>query len=63
MATSSIYQNIYIKDRRKIGKFVQALEQSKETPAKEVAYSRPVEEVMDPDMIRKIFEDKQDDGL
>lgn len=55
MATSSIYQNILVKDKRSIRRLADALEKSQGTPAKEVAYSRSVDIVEDEDTIRKMF--------
>lgn len=63
MATSSIFQTVYIKDRKKIARFVKALEQSKATKAKEVTFSRPVEQVSDPETIRKMFGDTEHDRV
>ena len=55
MATSSVYQNILVKDKRSIQRLADALEKSQRTPAKEVAYSRSVDIVEDEDTIRKMF--------
>ena len=63
MATSSIFQNVMIKDKKSVSKFVHALEQSRTTRAKDVTYSRPVEVVEDSDMIRKMFGDQTDDRV
>ena len=63
MATSSIYQTVYVKERKKVAEFVRALEQSKESKAKEVIYSRKVEHVTGDDKIRKLFEGNKDDGV
>lgn len=63
MATSSISETVYIKDRKKIARFVKALEQSKASKAKDIVFSRPVEQITDPAAIRKIFGDTNNDGL
>lgn len=63
MATSSIFQNIYVKDTPRIKRLVNALEQSKATPAKEVNYSRSVEIVEDKDTILKMFGEQTNDGV
>ncbi len=63
MATSSIFQNVLIKDKRGIARIVNALEQSRATPAKDVAYSRPVEVIEDTDVIRRMFMEQTNDGL
>ena len=55
MATSSITETVFIKDRKRISQFVKALESSKESKSKPVTYSRPVEHVNDKDDIRRIF--------
>lgn len=63
MATSSIFQTVCVKDRKKVAEFVRALEQSKETKAKNVAYSRSVEHVTDEQKIKRLFEVGTDDGV
>ena len=63
MATSSIFQNILVKDKRDIERLVNALEKSEQTKAKDVAYSRPVEVVEDADIIRTIFGAQANDGV
>lgn len=63
MATSSIFEQVLLKDKKTIGRFVSALERSKETKAKRVDYSRPVEHVEDTDAIRKILGADSNDGL
>ena len=63
MATSSIFQTVYMKDRKKIARFVAALEKSKQSKAKEVSYSRPVEYVSEPETIRKMLGDTEDDRV
>jgi len=63
MATSSVYQNILVKDKRSIQRLVDALERSKDTPAKEVTYSRSVDIVEDEDTIRKMFGVEYHDGI
>lgn len=63
MATSSISETVYIKDRKKIARFVKALEQSKASKAKTVVFSRPVEQISDAATIRKIFGDTKNDGI
>lgn len=55
MATSSIFQTFMIKDKKKIARFVQALEKSRGTKTEPVRYSRPVEVVNGKDEIRKMF--------
>ena len=63
MATSSIFQTVYIKDKKRISKFVKALERSSAGSAKQVDYSRPVETVNDPEAIRKLFGEVENDRL
>ena len=63
MATSSIFQNVLVKDRRGIQNLIGALEHSRATPAKDVVYSRPVEVVEDLETIKKIFGVRTDDGV
>ena len=61
MATSSILQNVLVKDKTSIKRFVDALERSQTSSAKEVIYSRPVEIIEDPDKIQKLFGVRTDD--
>lgn len=63
MATSSIFQNILVKDKRSISRLLNALEKSKTTSAKVVDYSRPVEVIEDAETIRKIFGEQENDGI
>lgn len=63
MATSSISETVYIKDRKKIARFVKALEKSKATKAKTIIFSRPVEQISDPETIRRMFGVTNNDGL
>ena len=63
MATSSIFQNVLVKDKRSVKRLADALEYSKATPAKEVAYSRTVEIVEDVEAIQKMFGDKSNGGV
>lgn len=63
MATSSIFQTVLMKDKKKIARFVTALEQSKQSKAKEVSYTRPVEHVSNPDAIRRMFGATEDDRV
>jgi len=60
MATSSIFQTVCIRNRRKVERFVRALEHSKFHPVKEVRYSRPVSQMTDPSEIKKLFEEPND---
>lgn len=63
MATSSIFQTVYIKDKKKVKQFIVALEKSKQRKSKDVHYSRPVEQITEPEKIRKIFGEGQCDRL
>ena len=63
MATSSIFQNVLVKDKRSVQRLVKALEKSKSAVEKEVSYSRSVEITDDTAMIQKMFGDIKHDGL
>ena len=56
MATSSIYTNVYIKDKAACKKLVKALENAKEAKSKDVNYSRSTE-VVEGEKIKEIFKD------
>lgn len=62
MATSSISETVCIKGQEKIARFVKALELSKAAKAKTVVFSRPVEQISDPETIRRMFGTMKDDG-
>lgn len=55
MATSSIFETVCIKGQEKIARFLKALELSKAVKAKTVVFSRPVEQISDPETIRRMF--------
>ena len=62
MATSSIFQSFCIRDKKKIYRFVNALEKARYWKAsKPVTYSRPVEVVHDKEEIRNLFRKKKTD--
>ncbi len=63
MATSSIFQNVLVKDKRSVKRLANALEYSKAAQAKEVAYSRTVEIVEDVEAIQKMFGVKSNGGV
>lgn len=55
MATKSFLKNIVIKDRKQAEKFLAALENAENKKAKEVTINQRVEEIKDPQQIRKLF--------
>lgn len=56
MATSSIYHNVIIKDRKMCNALITALENAKENKHKEVYLSKKIEEVKG-ETIKKLFGD------
>ena len=60
MATSSIIETVCISDKKKIERFVRALESAKDTRPKPVTYSRSVQVVSEETEIRKMFPSKDD---
>ena len=63
MATSSIFQTVYVKDQKKVAEFVRALEQSKKTKGKDVTYSRSVEHMTDEQKIKRLFDVAKNYGI
>jgi len=56
MATSSIYHNVIIKDRKMCHALITALENAKEVKRKEVCLSKKIEEIKG-ETIHKLFGD------
>lgn len=59
MATSSIFQEVRIKDKSRLHRLLHALERSQNAPAKPVVMSRPVH-IMTKDEMRRAFGEPHD---
>ena len=55
MATKSFLKNIVIKDGKQAERFLKALENAEKKKSKEVTINQRVEEIKNPEQIRKLF--------
>ena len=55
MATKSFLKNIVIKDGKQAERFIKALENAEKKKSKEITINQRVEEIKNPEQIRKLF--------
>jgi hypothetical protein len=55
MATKSFLKNIVIKDGKQAERFLKALENAEKKKSKEITINQRVEEIKNPEQIRKLF--------
>ena len=55
MATKSFLKNIVIKDGKQAERFLMALENAEKKKSKEITINQRVEEIKNPEQIRKLF--------
>jgi len=55
MATKSFLKNIVIKDGKQAERFLRALENAEKKKSKEITINQRVEEIKNPEQIRKLF--------
>ena len=55
MATKSFLKNIFIKDGKQAERFLRALENAEKKKSKEITINQRVEEIKNPEQIRKLF--------
>ena len=55
MATKSFLKNIVIKDGKQAERFLKALENAEKKKPKEITINQRVEEIKNPEQIRKLF--------
>ena len=55
MATKSFLKNIVIKDGKQAERFLKALENAEKKKSKEITIDQRVEEIKNPEQIRKLF--------
>ena len=59
MATKSIYKDIRIKNKALAGNFISALEHAQEKGSVKVEMSKTVQDIKDPETIKKIFGERR----
>ena len=55
MATKTFLKNIVIKDGKQAERFLKALENAEKKKSKEITINQRVEEIKNPEQIRKLF--------